>query len=303
MQKIPEYNDLSHSDARREFRRSMEGSAARKDLDQIQLNDIMLGALVIIAAIISFTDFSFSIGNLANFTAITVFLYIVTMFVYRNRYASGITRGKRDSEYIRSLSEYREKRNGIYDRGLAGKVPSFCTYYKKKELKEYREELLCDIEMEYEVYQSKYLHMRTKEILRLPLSLDTKRTLIKCNRAKPIRLNAGMILNENGEYDRNNLIGKSGRQRERSDKKRQAISRAVYVVFGALVAFDVIFNFSLSTMVQWIVRMLPIVIATISGDDGGYCNITVTELRFKGDQIHAIGLFNEYVRDEKVIDE
>ena len=303
MEKIPEYNDLSHSDVRREFRRSMEGSAARKDFDQIQLNDIMLGALVIIAAVISFTEFTFSIGNLANFTAITVFLYIVTMFVYRNRYARGIARGKRDGEYIKYLSEYREKRNGIYDRGLAGKVPSFCTYYKKKELKEYREGLLCDIEMDYDVYQSKYIHMRSKDILKLPLSLDAKRTIIKCNRAKPVRLNAGMILNEDGESDRSNLIGKSGRQRERSDKKKQAISRAVYVLFGALVAFDVIFNFSLSTTIQWIVRMLPIMIATITGDDGGYCNSTVTEVRFKGDQIHAIGLFNEYVQECGVLDE
>lgn len=302
MQKIPEYNDLSQSEARREFRRSVEGSAARKDYDRIQLNDIMLGALVIIAAIISFTDFSFSIGNVANFTAITIFLYIVTMFVYRNRYANGIARGKKDNEYISVLSEYREKRKGIYDRNLAGKVPSFCTHYKKKELREYREELLCDIEMEYDVYKNKYLRMGLKEILLQPLSFDVKKTLIKCNRAKPVRLNAGMILNENGECDRNNLIGKSGRQRERADKKRQAISRAVYVVFGALVAFDVIFNFSLSTMVQWIVRMLPIVIATISGDDGGYCNITVTEVRFKGDQIHAIGLFNEYVQECGVSD-
>ena len=48
--------------------------------------------------------------------------------------------------------------------------------------------------------------------------------------------------------------------------------------------------------------MLPIVIATISGDDGGYCNITVTEVRFKGDQIHAIGLFNEYVQECGVSD-
>jgi hypothetical protein len=292
MQKIQEHENMSRSEARRELRRSIENGVAS---EHFQLSDLMLGALVMIAAVVSFTDFSFSVGSFANFTALTIFLYIITMFVYRNRYSKGISRGKQNEEYLHFLSEYREKQKSIYDRNLAGEVPAFCTYYKKKELQEYRESLLCDIEMDYDVYKEKYIQMRRKDIMQLPVSFRTKKVLLKCNSARSIRLNAGMLLNENGEYDRNELIGKSGRQREMIDKKKQAISRAVYVVFGTLVAFDVIFNFSLATIMQWIVRMLPVVIATISGDDGGYCNITVTEVRFKGDQIHVIGLFNEYI--------
>ena len=106
-------------------------------------------------------------------------------------------------------------------------------------------------------------------------------------------------MHENGEMDRHKLIGKSGRVREREDKKKQAVSRAMYVILGALVVCDVFLNFSLLTIVQWIVRMLPVIIAIISGSDGGYCNVTVTEVNFKNGQINVINLFEEYIYTTK----
>lgn len=287
------------SDLRRQTRKQLEKGLLNAEPDRIQINDIMLGALVVIAAVVSMTDFSFSVGSIANITALTVFLYLVTTFVYRNRYAKGIMRGKKEKEYTESLAEYREKRDWIYDNNLAGQVPAFCTYYKKKELREYREALLSDIEMSYDEYSEKYLNMPKRKVMALPLSLEAKKVILKCNAAKSIRLMPGMILNENGEYDRHTLIGKSGRQRELQDKRKNAITRAVYVVFGGLIVFDVIFNFSMQTCLQWLIRMLPIVIAIISGDDSGYCNISVTEIAFKKGQINVISLFREYLEEKK----
>lgn len=288
---------------RRNTRRDFERGVISNEPDKFQLNDLMLGALVIIAAVLSFTDFSFSAGDWKNLTALTLFLYIITMFIYRNRYEKGMARGKRDSEYQDSLKTYREKRNELTLKSLVSHVPGFCTYYKKQELREYRESLLCDIEMEYDTYKEKYIMMSKKDILKLPISAEAKKIIIKCNSAKAIKLYPGMILNESGEFDRNKLIGKSGRERERNDKKKQAITRAVYVLFGAAVAFDMIFNFSLMTIAQWVVRMLPIIFAIISGDDGGYCNITVTETNFKRDQSNVIGIFMEYAKRNKLIEE
>jgi hypothetical protein len=259
--------------------------------------------LVIIAAILSFTDFSFSAGDWKNLTALTLFLYIITMFVYRNRYEKGMSRGRIDPEYKLSLSTYREKRKEIDDKNLVSYVPAFCTHYRKQELREYRESLLCDIDMDYDTYKNTYLTMPKKEILRLPLSAEAKMVILKCNRAKTVKLYPGLILNESGEYDRDKLIGKSGRQRERSDKKKQAITSAVYVLFGAAVAFDMIFNFSVMTMAQWVVRMLPVILAIVSGDDGGFCNVTVTETNFKRDQSQVIGLFMEYAKRNNLIEE
>lgn len=279
---------------RRNTRRDFERGIINNEPDRFQINDLMLGAMVVIAAVLSFTDFTFSAGDWKNLTALTLFLYVITMFIYRNRYEKGMARGRRDLEYQASLATYREKRNEISLKNLASHVPEFCTFYKKKELREYRESLLIDIEMDYDTYKDKYLMMSKKEVLRQHISAEAKSIIIKCNSARTINLYPGMILNESGEFDRNKLIGKSGRQRERHDKRMQAITRALYVLFGAAVAFDMIFNFSAMTIAQWVVRMLPIIIAIISGDDGGFCNITVTETNFKRDQTNVIGLFMEY---------
>ncbi len=298
-----ETNLRDSGEKRRNAMRDFERGLIKNAPDKFQLNDLALCALVIIAALLSFTDFSFSAGDWKNLTALTLFLYIITMFVYRNRYGKGMSRGKVDPEYKESLSIYREKRETINEKNLVSRVPSFCTWYKKTELREYRESLLVDIDMDYETYKEKYLMMPKKEILKLPMSMDAKNILIKCNSAKTVKIYPGLILNESGEYDREKLIGKSGRQRERQDTKKQAVTRAAYVLFGAAVAFDMIFNFSLMTIAQWFVRMLPIILAMISGDDGGYCNITVTETNFKRDQSHAIDLFMEYAKKNNLVDE
>lgn len=297
------FQEATNSERRRQTRREIERGIISNEPDRIQLNDLMLGVLVVIAALLSFTDFSFTAGDWKNLTALTLFLYIITMFIYRNRYAKGMAQGREDEEYKRALQAYRDIRKDISDKCLASYVPKFCKDYKVQELREYRESLLCDIEMDYDEYKEKYLRMSKKDVLKLPISMEAKGIIIKCNSAKAIKLYPGLILNESGEYDREKLIGKSGRQRERQDKKMQAITRAVYVIFGAAVAFDMIFNFSLMTVAQWIVRMLPICLAIVSGQDGGYCNITVTETNFKRDQSQVIGLFMEYAKRNNLIEE
>ncbi len=291
----PTLQESSYSESRREMRRRLEKGAADNAPDRIQLNDIVLFLLVAVTAVISFTDFSLSIKNIISLTALTVFLYVVTSMIYRNRYAKGRQRGKRDPEYKDSLLEYRRKRQKIYDDSCAGLVPEFCKHYKTRELREYRESLLTDVEVEYDEYLKKYRRLPDWDVLKLHLPWDIKKTIIKCNRAKPLRLVPGLILNENGEMDREKLLGQSGREREKRDKRQQLISRAVIVIFSSTVAINLVFNFSLVTVIQWMVRMIPIISALFAGDDAGYCNITVTETNFKRDQISVINLFNEYV--------
>lgn len=293
-----DFEYLTNGEKRRRARRDLGRELTGGERDKLQLNDIMLGALVVMAAAVSFTDFSLSLGDIRNLTALTLFLYIVTMLVYRNRYARGKRRGMSDEEYKTALADYRAKRNEIYGRSLAGRVPEFCTAYKKRELREYRESLLCDIDLNYEEYKEKYLNMPYKLVMKQPLSYEAKKTIVKCNAAHSVRLYPGMLLNENGEYDREKLVGKSGREREREDRKKQAVTRAVYVIFGATVVIDVILNFSFITVAQWVIRMLPVVTAIINGDDGGYCNITVTETNFKKGQVKVISLFEEYIAEE-----
>ena len=292
-------NVHENAETRGQIRKDLEKSMIDRSSDKIQVNDFMLGVLVLIAAVMSFTDFTLSLGSIKNFTALTMLLYVVTTLVYRNRYSRGKQRGKYDEDYVEALKQYKQKVKNINDNSLAGLVPIFCKEYKIKELREYRENLLADIEMSYEEYKEKYWSLSDRAIKKLKLSSGIKKVLLKCNRAKPIEIYPSLLLNESGEANREKLAGQSGKERERIDKKKQMIERAVIVLFGSAIAINIILDFSILTLFQWFVRMCPIVIAMITGEDGGFCCIAVTETNFKRDQISVINLFNEWIPEHK----
>ena len=289
----------SNAENRRAMRRSMELEALTKSSDKAVLSNVMLVLLVVLAASASLFGMTLSIGTIRDFTIMTVFLYVITSLVYRNRYDRGKMRGRCDEDYKTSLSLYRRRRASLDDRGVVGHVPEFCRTYKLRELREYRADLLVDVDMEYEEYRSKYMRMTDKQIMKLELPLHVKEVLVKCNHAKPLRLTPGLILNEDGEAGRQELLGQSGRERERQDKRRQLIERAIFVLFGGMVGFSVVLDFSPEAIMRWAMRMMPIAVAIIFGDDAGYCDITVTETHFKRGQAQVIHLFDEWVVTEK----
>lgn len=278
---------LTNSEKRRELRRSYE-------THQFNVKDLSLAGIVIVAMIISLTDFTLSAGDIRKLTALALFLYVVATMVYHNRYDKGKFRGREDKDYLDSLGAYRTARKKISDEGATSEVPEFCREYKVRELREYREGMLADVDLNYDEYMQKYRHLPFRDVMKLRLPFYTRRTIVKCNRAKPIKLTPGMILNEDGEADRNKLIGQSGRERERIDKRKYFIRRGLVVLLGCMIVVDVILDFSVITIIQWFVRMLPIFSAIIMGDDSGYCDIVVTENNFKRGQTTVIGLFFEY---------
>ncbi len=297
MDKIHTYKDEvekldSRSDKRREFRKSLEKGALNPN--KFALNDLILIVLVVIAMVISFTDFTLSFSNFKKFTALTLFLYVITTIIYRNRYNRGKSRGRTDADFCDALQTYRVEKGKIINSGIASEVPEFCRVYKKRELMEYRASILSDVDMEYEEYIEKYRRMANRDIMRLRLPLDMRKAIIRCNEAKPIRLTPGLIMNENGEADREKLLSQSGREREKKDKRRDFITRGLWVVLGGAIVVNIVLDFSLTTIIQWLVRMMPILSAIIMGDDTGYCNVTVTETNFKRGQTSVIHLFLEY---------
>ena len=283
---------MSGADKRRELRRGLERDVT--NVNKFSMTDLMLAGIVLIAMVISLTDFSFTLGDFKNFTALTLFLYVITTITYRNRYNRGKLRGRSDPEYIEALSAYREAKDEITRLGIASDVPTFCQEYKARELKEYRKGILSDVDLDYDKYMQEYRGLSDKQVMRLSMPINQRNAIVKCNNAMPIKLTPGLIMNESGEADREKLVAQSGREREIKDKRKQLISRALIVLLGSAIAVDVIIDFSFITIVQWFVRMLPIISAIIAGDDGGFCNIAVTETNFKKDQTAIINLFFEY---------
>ena len=287
---------LSSADKRRELRKTLERDSA--SINKYSMNDLMLAGIVVIAMVLSLTDFTFSLGDFKNFTALTLFLYVVTTIVYRNRYNRGKLRGRSDPEYIEALKTYRSAKDKITELGIASDIPAFCQEYKTNELKEYRKGILADVDLDYDVYIQKYRQLSNKQVMKLPLHYNTRKAIIKCNNATPIKLTPGLIMNESGEANREKLVTQSGRERERRDKLKDFIWRGLMVALGGMIAVNVIFDFSFIAIAQWFVRMLPIVSAIIMGDDSGFCDIAVTETNFKKDQNAIINLFFEYHKNK-----
>lgn len=299
MERMDDREPRKSGDTRRELQRSMAREKAGLGGGRSLLNTIMLGILIALAAVASYAGMTFSIGTLKSLTTLSVFLYIITAMVYRNRYERGKMRGRLDGEYMEAVRLYREERDKVYDRGMAGDAPAFCRAYKVRELREYRANLLADVDMDYEEYRAKYMRMTLWEVWRLKLPWAVKQVIIKCNTAKPLRLTPGMMLNENGEANRQELLRQSGRERERSDKRKQLIERAVYVLFGGAAIISIALDFSPEIVMRWAVRMMPIMMAVITGDDAGFVCMTVTEVNFKRDQVTVLRLFEEQGASEE----
>lgn len=299
MQRIPQNQPtveevLTSGDARRAARRGMESESLTRAGNKATLSNIMLALLVALAAVASMFGIKFTWGSLGQVTALSLLLYIITSMVYRNRYGRGKLRGRLDPDYAYALSGYRDKRSAIDERGILGLVPQFCREYKVRELREYRSDLLVDVDMTYEEYETYYQRLSDKEVMKLHLPLETRKVIVRCNHAKPLHLTPGMILNENGEAERHKLLGQSGREREHKDKRKQMLQRAFIILFGSCIGFDLLIDFSLQNILRWVVRMFPIALAIIFGDDDGYCNITVTEANFKRGQSMVIGMLFEW---------
>jgi hypothetical protein len=288
---------MSGAEKRRELRRSYEN---HDKLNGFSLNDIVLAGLVIIAMVVSLTDFTFTLGDFKNLTAMTLFLYVVTTIVYRNRYNKGKVRGRSDPEYIAALEAYREAKKKVSDQGIATELNDFCRAYKEDELRAYREGLLSEVNITYDEYLEKYRQLTSRDVMKLQLPSDTRRAILMCNKSKAIKLTPGLIMNENGEANRHRLVGQSGHEREIKDKRRDFVLRGLTVLLGGMIAVDVVLGFSFITIVLWFVRMIPVLTAIIIGEDSGFCNIAVTETNFKKEQTAIIGLFFEYQKNKPV---
>lgn len=256
--------------------------------NRTKLSDIALIAMVAIAAIVSFSDITLDMRSLGNFTAMTAFLYCITTMTYRNRYNHGKMRGREDPEYKRALSDYEAALKEIPKECTDDMIAEYCEQYKERELKGYRKDLLLSFHVEYDVYKSTYLNMKFWEVLTLKKSWAFRWMILRCNRAKAIRLTPSMILNESGRARRDRVIGMSGAQRERIDKTWEAIWRVIMSVGGGAIVVSLMFDFSWQTVAQWGIRISPVVTAILSGGDAGYNDIAVTETNHKRGQTEMI---------------
>ena len=118
----------------REHRHDNARASIGAEEGKLRMSNAMLCALVLVAALVSFTGITFSIQAIRDFTALTVFIYFITTMTYRNRYNCGKLRGRESKEYREAIKEYRDAVNEIPDTVTDDRIAAYCEEYKKREL-------------------------------------------------------------------------------------------------------------------------------------------------------------------------
>lgn len=263
--------------------------------------DVTLFAAVLVAAVISLGQVSLTLSAVRDVSLLVALLYVLATLIYRNRYSCALERGKRTQDYLSAYSEYDGLRRGLFEKGLSAKVPAFCAEYVIRELESYREGLLAEVGLTYADYVGKY-RGKSVSALKKECSLNryAVRAVMKCERAKGIKLNKNMILLSDGDaVGRNRPFGISSKARQRRDYRMNLIVRLSVTVLSGIIAVDFMIDPSLNTLIEWCVRMVPIISAAFFGSSNGYLNATETAVNYLGAQIIKLREIEEWCSEKE----
>jgi len=253
-----------------------------KDKFRVSAADITLFAAVAVAAVISLGEIKLNISTVSNMTLLVSLLYVLTTLVYRNRYTVSLERGKATVKYREAYAEYDSLRRSLYEAGLSERVSGFCSDFVSRELAEYRSGLLAEAGVEYADYINKY---RGQGALRLRknyrLSPYAVKAIVRCDHAKGVRLNKNMILLNDGDTScRSKPFGFSSKAKQRRDYRVNVISRLIVTLLSGVIAVSFIIDPSIATLVQWCVRMVPVLSAAFFGSVSGFTNGSETAVNY-----------------------
>jgi len=216
--------------------------------------------------VISLGEISLTLTSVRNITLLVSVLYVLATLVYQNRYTVNLEKGKRSSEYVKAYAEYDGLRREITQRGIVSRLPLFCAEYTASELKGYREGLLAGVSMSYKEYEERYAHVTSYDLKhKYRLSRPVRMAIIKAQRAKPIILNKNMILLNDGDATcREKPFVITSRKRQSRDYTANMVSRVLITLLSGAVAVELLVEPSLESLVQWCVRMVPVVSAALA---------------------------------------
>ena len=117
--------------------------------------DFGLLALCLLAAFVSFWDVGFSINKAFTVGWLSILIFIVSTTTYRNKYDSGIYKGRQTKEYITAKAAFEKIRDYIVEHSLISRLADWCNNYRVNDLAQLQKSIVCPY-MTYEEYTEKY---------------------------------------------------------------------------------------------------------------------------------------------------
>ena len=249
--------------------------------------NLILVIVVVIAAIVSIGELTLTLKGAVNITLTVIVLYIVASIVYPNSYMSGIAREKLTNEYISAKAEYDAAVKEIGKSGMLADISEYCLRYSKEELKACRASILLDECIEYDTFEKEYLGVSIKDLRDKKLSPAAIKCIRDANRVKALDITPGSLMSTGEDVTLlqrilriigvRRTVGIEARTRQRIDYSTNMVIRAVTTLLAGVVGITVVIeDFSLRTIAEWAMKMLPIPIAALGGNNAGRRNVSDT---------------------------
>lgn len=262
----------------------------------------ILGFFIIVAySLFSFLDVSLPIQiNPLELSLGLVALYICVNSMFNNTYSAGIQAGKKEKIYTDSVDRHLKSKNKVKDTNKTHRIFEFCEYKSKQELKAARYAKLENTGIKYEDYEKKYLPKTNEEILLIDESELTdyqKSYIIEANNIKPILLRPDMFYFTGiGGNGKRRLLSTNPEKMAKRDKRKEAIQTLFTVFFLGVISLELLVSPSWGALGEYLLRMLPISIAAVTGYYKGFENRTVSAVAYYND---AADLCDEFIEWEK----
>jgi hypothetical protein len=274
-----------------------------RDADSVSsaLLNVGIFFLCFLAAFVSFWDvrLTFDLTRIFSIGWVAVLLYIVTIMVYRTKYDGGVALGKQGETYRNAIEAFSSIKASILSANAVDKLREWCLDLQKKDFDAVRKEIVYPY-MDYGEYVEKYQTLTKKQVKASNLSRNAKKAVIQANKIAPAELSSDMLLNQS--YSRS-LFGKrrilpiSGDDRRRSDLLINYVNVFVRTFICGMFVIEIVSDPTLDTFMQWMVRMVPILMALITAPSAGEKNASEIAPRRLTAQTEILKRFSDDLKD------
>lgn len=260
--------------------------------------------LCVISSLVSFWDIKFTFDKAFTVGWVAVLLYMVSTTVYRTKYDGGLYQGKQTKAFKDSLKAFTTLRNRVNEMHLTDSLRDFCNDFRRKDMENVQRNIVCPY-MSFQEYKAQYAHLSPKEVTSLRLSKKAKKAIIEANRVEPVELTSDMLLNlsfSKSLFGKRKILPRSGDEQRRGDLISNYAQKFFVTFICGMFIVEVVSNPTLDTFLQWIIRMVPIVMAFLTAPAAGFRNateITPKRMDAQASMLHTFFFTIEGTSNEK----
>lgn len=273
----------------------LQRSSAEADkIKEVGLN-VSLLFLCFIASFVSFWDveIAFDLNKIFSISFVTVLIYIITVTVFRSKYDTGLYKGRETEPYKEAVKRFDALAKEIADNLLVDRLRDWCNAFRRKDLADVRYNIISPF-MTYQEYEEKYMNLSKAQVRQLPLNKTTRKAILRANKVLPAELTSDMLLSRSFSttiFGKRKILPKSGEQQRERDLLLSYINAFIRTFICGMFVISVASDPSVDTFIQWLIRMVPIVMAFVTAPAAGYRNVTDTTTRRISAQSGILDLF------------